>query len=194
LDEKWAKDLLRDERVRNVLCGYLVNRGVDPREAPRRVEEAVLEAWNRLTGGEKDYTDYGHFRSAVIKTARNYLVDQHRRSQHERPLGDVAERLAAPGLGLRAWSWLVRECLDLLPENERQQLLWEFEDGLTLKELADEMLPPDERTDNARRLEIWRRRNKVLERLKGLMLARGFVPPAGLDEEDRPRRARPSAT
>ena len=29
---------------------------------------------------------------------------------------------------------------------------------------------------------------------EGLMLARGFVPPAGLDEEDRPRRARPSAT
>src|SRR5205823_6990851 len=71
LDEKWAKDLLKDELVQDVLCGYLVNRGVDPREARRRAEEAVAEAWNRLAWGEKDYTDYGHFRAAVIKTARN---------------------------------------------------------------------------------------------------------------------------
>ena len=50
----------------------------------------------------------------------------------------------------------VRVCQDLLPQRQRDLVRLRGEDDYTLDELAAQLLPPDVRTANARRLRIRR--------------------------------------
>ncbi len=177
----WVKKLLKEGKARAAVFLYLINHGDAPGRASDRAEDAVHEAVSEVIAEAiETFSGYEHFRNRVIRTGIRRAIDDYRRRKRERPLGDYSDHLAAPTSGLQSRSELVRQCLEQLPDDQRQLLELHFVEKYTLDELADHLLPPDRRSDNARRLEVWRRLRGVLRQVREALLAQGLVLPREL--------------
>jgi DNA-directed RNA polymerase specialized sigma24 family protein len=176
--DAWVRRLLEEGKALAVVVLYLTRHGDVPARARDRAEEALEEALSKLiTQTAEGFFDYRHFENTVIRTAIRCAIDDYRKWRKMRSLAGQSDHLATPPSGLRAWSPLVRRCLEQLPDDQRRLLELHFEEGYTLDEMADHLLPPDQRSDNARRLEVWRRLRGVLRQVRADLLAQGLVLP-----------------
>jgi RNA polymerase sigma factor (sigma-70 family) len=177
----WVKRLLEEGKALAVIFLYLNRHGDAPRRARDRAEEALQEALSRvITQDAKAFSGYEHFRHTVTRSGINYAISDYRKRRRERSLAEQSDYLAAPTDSLQSRSELVRQCLEQLPDDERELLELYFKEDYTLNELANHLLPPDQRTDNARRLEIWRRLRGILRQVREQVLAQGLVLPREL--------------
>jgi RNA polymerase sigma factor (sigma-70 family) len=171
---EWVERLVEDETAAPVLVQFLRNRGVPQPRTLQLAEDALQEGLVRILGAPRERWDgYAHFRNAVLRAARNTLVDQYRRWGRERSwAGEVAAQLAAPPQEPQAVAWLLHRCLERLPPDQRRLVEEEYFNGVTLRELA-EQLPPDGRSESGRISAIFRQRRAILERLREALRACG---------------------
>jgi hypothetical protein len=173
--EQWSARVLREGIGIGAVFRECSNRGLPPRQALDMAQDAVQRALARaaeiddLTG--RFGNDFGYFRNWVRRVAINHV-----RSVFRRP----RESLLPEGYDVTAPSKelveLVREFLQELTEEERDLLMLPYEEDLTLDELVRRYLPPDDRTENARRLVIWRRLRDIKERLREWLRENGMGP------------------
>ena len=101
-----------------------------PADAQDAVQQAVLQAWQRLDtirpGGEKAY-----LARIVINECRNIQ----RRRQRTVSVPDFPDRTAVPGTGLRE----LRDAVDRLPEKLRLPFLLVYMEGYSAREASSIM-------------------------------------------------------
>jgi RNA polymerase sigma factor (sigma-70 family) len=182
--QNWPKGWLEQahpmvvDRVYHRQRRYGVNRG----EALDRALEATQEAVVRSAG--RSFNDFDNFLAWLTNTARNYLVDMVRKQRCE-PLQEhdpPSEKTAEPANDLHDSELLqaLADCQQQLTARQRD-ILRLSEEGLTNEVIAEQLLTPDERTQKARGLAIWRERHGALDQLRGCMEGKGW------DEHDRLR-------
>jgi DNA-directed RNA polymerase specialized sigma24 family protein len=178
----WAERVLREGIGVGAAFRECQKKGYHGERARDLAEEAVQEALARASRlaekVEAQITTYEHFCNWLRKVAINHVRDVSRRRKKEIHLTKegweaVVGPVAEPPPDTAAVCALVNE----LPAVERCLLLLHSVDGLTLDELAERLLPPDDRTENARRLDIWRRLRRIRRRLRERLLKGGFIPP-----------------
>lgn len=146
-----------------VLLHRCQNWGIVFERAVILAEEATAEAHRRLL--DRNFESYAHYRSSVTQTAIRVLIDILRRERRRRTL-PLDEELAAPvSIAGPDYSDLAK-FLSMLSEMERVILRLTFEEERTLDEIADRVLPPSDSSLNARRLQIKRKRDLALRRLR----------------------------
>ena len=125
-------------------------------------EEAAAEAYCRVLG--RSFGSEDHFRAWLTRIAMNIAVDLLRASRTRSASSLAAMAAPMPASDLDTAD--LAECLGKLAEEEQRILRMTFEEKLTLDQIADQILPPNEGTANARRLRIKRRRELALRRLR----------------------------
>ena len=166
--EEWARGVLREGIAVGAVFLECRNRGCHPLRARDLAEESVQQALAqaaRIEDLERRFENFEHFCNWVRTVAINHVRSVFRREQGWIPLG-TADAIERPAVEPPPDPAAVRALLEPLPSEERQLLLLRYEQGLTLDQLAERLLPPDERSENARRLDIWRRVNDTLQRLR----------------------------
>jgi RNA polymerase sigma factor (sigma-70 family) len=163
----WARQVLRQGVGVGVVFRDCLNRGVSAERARDLAEEAVQQALFRaadIPDLVRRFDNLEHFCNWVRRVAVNAARSVLRREQRQQQL-EVAG-LETPAPEVQAHVRAVREFLEQLPEEERRLLTLPYEENLTLDELARRFLPPDDRTENARRLAIWRQQRDIEERFR----------------------------
>lgn len=152
------------------------NWGVAGPRAAEVAEEAAAEAYRRAL--DRPFDSAAHFRAWVTRAALNVAVDVLRRETRRRtvPLG---EHLAAPPHAPEAEAAPVAACLARLPTEEREIVRLTFEEGLTLDEIAERVLPPGDGSANARRLRVKRKRDIALDQLRRYLVGYGISQDGG---------------
>jgi hypothetical protein len=167
----WAAQYAQERRGRGAVFGDCIKNGVGPQRAKDRACECVQEAIEKVLkqyGEQPEHYDggYPHFCNSVTRTAIHCARDQLRR---ERRHLDMLERLAEAGpKAIDPRIEAIRVCREMLPEPWRTLLEVKYVDDGTLDEMA-ELLPPDESSDNARRLRVWRELPKAEAVLRELL-------------------------
>lgn len=171
--EAWATRVLREQVGLGAAFLTCRKHGVAAQRARDLAEEAVQHALTQasdLTDFADHFTDFDHFCSWVRRVAVNAVVTMYRREQRLRSLEDGDTwPVVAPNEVVAD----VREFLAELSAEERDLLMRPYEEDLTLDDLVQQHLPPDERSANARRLDIWRRRRYILDRFRAWLLRHG---------------------
>jgi RNA polymerase sigma factor (sigma-70 family) len=167
LDE-WAREVLRQGIGIGAVFRDCFNRGVPPERARDLAEESVQQALSRaaeipdLVG--RFQNNFEHFcnwvRRVAINAARGVLRREWRQRQLE--VDDLEMTTAEAPAHVQA----VQEFLEQLTDDDRQVLMLPYEENWTLDELARRFLPPDDRTENARRLAICRRQRDIQQRFR----------------------------
>lgn len=172
--DHWIDEVLRDEAGLRAADRVFRNRGDARSRAAELAEDCEQKALTQaLKHREKrDYfRSYEHFRNWVRRAARCRSLDRVRqdasRHTHELPEGYDRGTEDAPPLA---------EILESLPEDERRLVLLIHVEGRSLEEVADEVLPPDGSSRNARRLKIWRRVREALGKLRQWLFDNGISP------------------
>jgi DNA-directed RNA polymerase specialized sigma24 family protein len=176
--DPWVNTLLREGKAFAAIVFYLTRHGDAPARARSRAEDVLQEALSKvIMKNQGGFSDFQHFRHTVIRSAINLAISDYRKQRRVCSLAGKGDDLASPEGGLRAWSPLVRQCLEQLPDGPRRLLELYFEERYSLDELANHLLPPDQRSDNARRLEVWRRLRGAFRQIREYLLAHGLVLP-----------------
>jgi RNA polymerase sigma factor (sigma-70 family) len=156
-------------------------RGVALARAEDLAEEAVhvarIKAWQTFTQPGRFQNDT-HFANWFRRVVVNHVRDVLRRERRQRQFGEgEEEQIETPPAQLATWIETedLQAVVSRLPADDQLLLKLCHEDGLTLDELAERLLQPDDSTPNARRLKIWRRLHAIQERLRQWLLENGFV-------------------
>jgi RNA polymerase sigma factor (sigma-70 family) len=173
LGRSFAEQAFRDGIPVGAVLLKCRNWGVSGPRAAHVAEEAAAEAYRRAL--DRPFEGDAHFRAWVTRAALNVAVDILRREARARAV-PLADRLAAPPSGGESDAALVEAGLARLPAEEREIVRLTFEEGLTLDEIADRVLPPGGGSANARRLRVKRKRDVALERLRGYLSGCDFSP------------------
>jgi RNA polymerase sigma factor (sigma-70 family) len=187
--EEWAARVLREGIGVGAVFLLYRGRGVAPQRAHDLAVEAVQEALVRAASiGDvpaRFQHSFVYFCNWVRMVASNYARSICRREQRARQLAETeAEDIEAPSAEPPERVQLLRDFLQQATQEERDLLLLSYEEGLTLDDLAQRFLPPDDRSESARRLAIWRRRRDTRRRLRQWLLERGLAPSEVADLTD----------
>ncbi|QJW97268.1 hypothetical protein FTUN_4838 [Frigoriglobus tundricola] len=131
------------------------------------MQEALTRVLGVYGSRPRPFHDFTHFANTVTKTAVNWLRDQRRQARgltsafDEEPIAFVAD--PRPDVVVRA--------LAQLETSDRLLITEGVINGLSLDELAERFLTPDERSANARRLCVRRRLHEAIARLRALYAA-----------------------
>jgi len=123
-----------------------------------RVRDHLYERARFAPLAEEHAADEG---DARVKTPESYVVARELDVERE-----------------QAWA-LVHECLAELPEADQELIDQHYFEGLTDKAIGDLLFGEDDGTPLARGLRVFRRRDRVQERIRELVLARGYDPATG---------------
>jgi len=183
--ESWLRRVLDEQVGVGAVFFVCAQRGLAPARArdlaEDGVQKAALRAWQTFSSADRfqDYTHFAHwFRRVAVNHARDVL---RREQREERRRSKKAAQLKAEAAGPKSWIEAedVRTLVEQLPSDDQLLLKLYYEDGLTLDELAERLLPPDGRSRNARRLEIWRRLRKLVQDLRQHLLGEEPAPAGG---------------
>jgi RNA polymerase sigma factor (sigma-70 family) len=178
---QWAQQLQQEGAVRaaarQTAGNYRASSGV-ANDLAEEAEQHCLAQAARHLGTPGYFTSYEHFRNWVRRCAINYIHDHFRRRRRERRAQQDPDTVptAQPGMDEETAAQ-VRECWDNLSARERALLRRYYLEGRTLDEMAEEFLPPDNRSANACRLAIRREIQDARARLEQCLLAHGVVLP-----------------
>jgi hypothetical protein len=124
---------VNDEVVRAVVMQRARNR----ERAREAIEEAVSWSGRQPEG---KVADYNHYRRRVMKVARNYLVEDSRRSRRQRQLlAQVAAPARAEDAGAEERREVVRQALETPEDGGREMVRRSFEEGCTSEQRAEEL-------------------------------------------------------
>jgi RNA polymerase sigma factor (sigma-70 family) len=175
--EEWAGRVLREEIAIGAVFLECRNRGCHPDRARDLAEDAVQQALTqaaRIADLARRFDNFIHFSNWVRTVVINHVRSVFRKLAPA-PLKDW-HAAVLPAAEAPAAQALVRALLEELPAEERELFLLHYEEGLTLDQLAERLLPPDGRSGNARRLDIWRRGQDIVRRLRQGLWEGGFGP------------------
>jgi DNA-directed RNA polymerase specialized sigma24 family protein len=174
--QEWAGRVLRERIGAGAAFRECLGRGVAPGRARDLAEDAVQQALAQAARiadiRGRFQNDFDHFCNWVRRVAINYVRSVFRHERRSRQMGEGAMAEAAAA-GPPGHVEVVREFLAQLTEEERNLLMLPYEEDATLDELAERFLPPDDRTENARRLAIWRRRRDIEGRFRAWLQEHG---------------------
>lgn len=177
--ENWADRVLREQVGLGAAARECVNRGIAPATAAESARDAVQEALAQAARipdlHQRFGGSYEYFANWVRRVAINCVRSELRRDRRKRPL-EKEELLPASDEESAPEVEAVREFLNLLTQEERDLLMLPHEEDLSLDELARRFVPPDDRTENARRLVIWRRQRELHCRFRQWCLDNGLTP------------------
>jgi RNA polymerase sigma factor (sigma-70 family) len=175
----WAQQLHEQGAVHAAAFQVARNCGAWPDRANDLAEQAEAHGLEQAAlhiGTPGHFASYEHFRNWVRRCAVNHVRDQFRRGRRALQL-DTAEAVPAPEQVMDAEETeRVRQCWDNLDERDRALLQRHFLDGLDYDAMANEFLPPDERSANARRLAIRRQVLAARGRFWQCLLDHGIDP------------------
>lgn len=161
---------------RGVPAGYVAlkcrNWGLSRERAAEVAEDAAAEAFVRAL--THTFESEAHFHNWVTKVACHAVIDRLRRERLPPPGPEPPDRIAPPPPDPTD-APTVAACLARLSKDEQEIVRLTIEEELTLDALADRLLPPDDRSANARRLQIKRKRDVALRRLRGYLTEAGFT-------------------
>jgi hypothetical protein len=175
--QEWADRVYREGMGIGAAFNECCRLGAAPARARDMAWDAVQHAMmqaSKISDLQNKFNDFEHFCNWVYRVAINYVRDVFRRRSRERRLPD--DQADQPQVVDPPQVQLTREFLEQLTPQERDLLESFEEDGPTLDEFAARWLPPDGRSENARRLEIWRKRREVVARLRRWLLDNGCPP------------------
>jgi RNA polymerase sigma factor (sigma-70 family) len=158
--DEWAQRLYEEGTAHGAAAQAARNYGASWDQANDLADEAVAHCLQRVAelfgNSPGHFSTYEDFRNYVRRCAVNSIHDHFRRARRS-PQIEVPDVVPAPQKAMdEETAARIRQCWESLSERDRALLTRYYLDGLTLDAVADEFLPPDGRTPNARRLDIHR--------------------------------------
>jgi RNA polymerase sigma factor (sigma-70 family) len=174
-EQTWPEQILRAWPV--VFQG-LYNRlrrwRIQREEAEDLADEATLRAAERARS--QSFADDRHAENWMYRVAERHAIDQLRRSNRLRSEPLAEEFLPAPGREPPGWEEVVRRCAEHLTPRQMLLLSMRYRDERTWQELADLLLPPDNRSVNGRISAVRREWEEALRQIRRYLEEEGMDP------------------
>ena len=181
------------EAARPVVVRRVVSRYRDIEMGDSIAQQCVIDAWTKWTHDPAYFLAhdllawttqraYWRVRDRLDERARFApLAEEHAADEGEARVKTPESYAVAREPDVereQVWA-LVHECLAELPDADHALIDQHWFEGLTDKAIGDRLFGTDDGTAQARGLRVFRRRDKVQERLKELVRARGYDPMTG---------------